>query len=235
MIACDDLLKICDFSVSAEFSIFYEQEYAMAKKNPNIKTRFPIAHCTPLFQCPEMLDEQIDELNVLKHAHKIDVWATGVTLYQITSGELPFKGETMHKIYENIRTGSINLDSKKFPDKNLAHLLSNMLQRKACARWSLKQIRDCEWFRRKHPLVKEELALLNEDVIENEFKSFKMLDYLEKVCEQQDQLQMLLTEMWVILVEKKGCLFLKLFKNKLGIHLKMPKTWLNVALIQIVG
>lgn len=92
MIACDDSLKICDFSVSAEFSLFYEEEYAMAKKDPNLRTRFPISHCTPLYQCPEMLDEQINEMDVLKNAHKIDVWSSGVTLYQLTSGQLPFKG-----------------------------------------------------------------------------------------------------------------------------------------------
>ena len=200
MIACDDLLKICDFSESAEFSLFYEQEYAIAKHNNANrleKTRFPISHCTPLYQCPEMLDEQIDELNVLKHAHKIDVWSSGVTLYQVTCGEMPFKGETMHKIYENIRTSPIHLqllNRQKFPDKNLVHLLSNMLNRNAVARWSLKQIRDSEWFRRKYPLLKEELTLLNEDVIENEFKSFRMLDYLERACE-QDQLEMIVSEM----------------------------------------
>ena len=101
----------------------------------------------------------------------------------------------MHKIYENIRTGSIQLNSQNFPDKHLLHLLSNMLNRNSTARWSIKQIRDCEWFRRKHPLVREELALLSEDVIENEFKSFKMLDFLEKACE-QDQIQMLANDMY---------------------------------------
>ena len=131
LITCDDILKICDFSISAELNLFYEYEYSIAKQkeqqsfnvqeeqedetneydiNPNLLThvntsnrsRFPIIQCTPMFQCPEMLDEQIDELAVLKNAPKIDIWSSGVTLFQLTTGELPFSGQTIHQIFENI-------------------------------------------------------------------------------------------------------------------------------------
>ncbi len=106
LITCDDTLKICDFSISAEMKIFYEHEYLKDKEassggtrvdfdydseteiNPqliennrtsssNNRSRFPILQCTPMFQCPEMLDEDIDELLILKHAPKIDIWSTG--------------------------------------------------------------------------------------------------------------------------------------------------------------
>lgn len=108
LITCDDTLKICDFSISAELNIFYEHEYLKSKENettddnedreydpaidgdvnPQLignnrnssgsnRSRFPIIQCTPMFQCPEMLDENIDELLVLKNAPKIDIWSTG--------------------------------------------------------------------------------------------------------------------------------------------------------------
>ena len=107
LITCDDTLKICDFSISAELKVFYEHEYLKAKAeeennkknnedeydplteiNPQLiannrnstssgRNRFPILQCTPMFQCPEMLDEDIDELMILKNAPKIDIWSTG--------------------------------------------------------------------------------------------------------------------------------------------------------------
>lgn len=101
LITCDDTLKICDFSISAEMKIFYEHEYLKDNENdselnydpeteinPQLidsnrhnsnvnRNRFPIIQCTPMFQCPEMLEEDIDELMILKNAPKIDIWSTG--------------------------------------------------------------------------------------------------------------------------------------------------------------
>lgn len=115
LITCDDVLKLCDFSISAKLSLFCEEEHqqAMSRKNdnedsgddqsggagdgvnPNLLSnqlgatsghRFPIIQCTPMFQCPEMLDEDMDELLILRHATKVDVWSSGITLYQLTTG-----------------------------------------------------------------------------------------------------------------------------------------------------
>lgn len=219
LITCDDILKICDFSISAELNLFYEYEYTLAKQqqqleeqqqqqqdndddndyndyeiNPNLLThvhtgrnRFPIIQCTPMFQCPEMLDEQIDELCVLKNAPKVDIWSSGVTLFQLTTGQLPFSGQTIHQIFENIRTHSNPIQMPAVAglnlDKNLSHLLVNMLNRDPVKRWSIKQIRDSEWFRKKHPIVKEDLALLSPDVIQSEFQTFRMISYLENYCQ----------------------------------------------------
>ncbi len=208
LITCDDILKICDFSISAELNLFFEYEYKNGKQqigeheddkeyeddeiNPNLLThvntgrnRFPIIQCTPMFQCPEMLDEQIDELAVLKNAPKVDIWSSGVTLYQLTTGQLPFTGQTIHQIFENIRTHTtpIQMPANCSLDKNLSHLLINMLNRDPFKRWSIKQIRDSEWFRKKHPIVKEDLALLSADVIQSEFQTFRMISYLENYCQ----------------------------------------------------
>lgn len=113
LITCDNTVKICDFSISAELKIFYEHEYLKEKYNeennlnnnnendydpeteinPQLipssrnggggggnRSRFPIIQCTPIFQCPEMLDEDVDELMILKNAPKIDIWSTGKRL-----------------------------------------------------------------------------------------------------------------------------------------------------------
>lgn len=153
----------------------------LAHNNVN-RNRFPIIQSTPMFQCPEMLEEQIDELQVLKNAPKIDIWSSGVTLYQLTTGKLPFAGNTVHQIFENIRSNSHQIEIP-ISDKNLNYLLVNMLHRDPSRRWSIQQIRDSEWFRKKHPIVKEDLAQLPNDVLQNEFQTFRMLNYLEKLCQ----------------------------------------------------
>lgn len=211
LITCDDVLKLCDFSISTKLSIFCEEEYKMVleKKNDNAEleensqdldaneginpnllsnnasgARFPIIQCTPMFQCPEMLDEDIDEILILRNATKIDVWSTGITLFQLTTGDLPFHGQTLHQIFENIRSPANLVKIPVFIDKNLNKLLIGMLDKSPLTRWSLQQIRDSEWFKKKHPLIREDLALLPAEIFNNECgSSFRMINYLEKYCE----------------------------------------------------
>lgn len=91
--------------------------------------KFPISQCTPMFQCPEMLDEDMDERAVLREAAKVDVWSAGVTLYQLTTGDLPFKGSTIHQIFELIRSPHFAIHMPPFVDRHLAQLLAGMLNR----------------------------------------------------------------------------------------------------------
>jgi serine/threonine-protein kinase 11 len=200
LVTCDDLLKICDFSISAQIDPFCEYNYLHNTNNDNViddnqdyqvnpnllqpgsTNRFPIIQCTPMFQCPEMLMEDMNELMILRNATKIDIWSTGITLYQLTTGQLPFQGTTVHQIFEKIRSKSHQIDIPDYIDKNLNLLLMNMLNRDPLERWSIKQIRDSEWFKRKHPIVQEDLARLPDDVINNESSTFRMINYLEKYC-----------------------------------------------------
>lgn len=49
-------------------------------------------------------------------------------------------------------------------------------------RFGIKEIRDTDWFKRKHPMIREELAPLPADTLDNETSTFRMLNYLDKYC-----------------------------------------------------
>lgn len=216
LLTCDDVLKICDFSISADLGHFPVEDYLAATAaaanansqndldelnksesfsegnnggvNANLlcgsahSSKFPISQCTPMFQCPEMLDENMDEVAILREAPKIDIWSSGVTLYQLTTGDLPFKGSTIHQIFELIRHESNPINMPSFIDRNLAQLLLGMLNRNPIQRFNIKQIRDTDWFKKKHPMIREELAPLPIDALQNETSTYRMLNYLEKYC-----------------------------------------------------
>jgi serine/threonine-protein kinase 11 len=199
LVTCDDTLKICDFSISAEINLFFDYDFSpnddddetnglndILNSNLVVNPRkFPIVQCTPMFQCPEMLAESLNEKQIIYNAAKIDVWSSGVTLYQLTTGKLPFSGQTVHQIYENIRSKSYPIFLPEFLDKNLQKLLRGMLNRDPLERLSLHEIRATEWFKKKHPCVREELAQWPVDVLQNETNTFRMLQFLEKLCENE--------------------------------------------------
>jgi serine/threonine-protein kinase 11 len=36
---------------------------------------------------------------------KLDIWSCGVTLYNFTTGDYPFQGDTVFRLFENISKG----------------------------------------------------------------------------------------------------------------------------------
>ena len=52
---------------------------------------------SPYYIAPEVLNRNYDE--------KCDIWSSGVVLYIMLTGNLPFIGNTTHKLFENIKTG----------------------------------------------------------------------------------------------------------------------------------
>uniref|UniRef100_A0A182VQ76 non-specific serine/threonine protein kinase n=1 Tax=Anopheles minimus TaxID=112268 RepID=A0A182VQ76_9DIPT len=104
----------------------------------------PTDECTtgqgsPAFQPPEIANG-----HEVFSGFKVDIWSTGVTLYNITTGLYPFEGDNIYKLLENI--GKCEWNPPEWLEPRLADLLVNILQADPRKRFTLQQIRHHEWF-----------------------------------------------------------------------------------------
>lgn len=79
---------------------------------------------TPAFQAPEALDDDSDPGEA--DPEKEDVWALGVTLYQLLFLNLPFHGENLYEIVCDIRSRPVEIPQGT--DGEVVRLLEGMLQ-----------------------------------------------------------------------------------------------------------
>lgn len=79
------VLKIADFGVAEALDLF--------APNDTITT----SQGTPAFQPPEIA-QGASEFS----GFKLDIWSTGITLFNFVTGIYPFEGETIFRLFENI-------------------------------------------------------------------------------------------------------------------------------------
>jgi serine/threonine-protein kinase 11 len=70
---------------------------------------------------------------------KLDVWSSGVTLFNITTGQYPFDGDTIFLLFENIARGEFVIPENV--DTSLASLLKGMLHVDQNLRFSIQCIK----------------------------------------------------------------------------------------------
>ena len=116
-----------------------------------------------------------------KYSEKCDVWAAGVILYVLLSGEPPFNGPSDGVIYSKIRQFKFNFPEKRWSkiSNDAKDLLSKMLVPEA-QRLSASQVLEHPWFQlvkdNKIPLEKIKL-----DGNSNFFKEYKESNKLKKI------------------------------------------------------
>lgn len=85
MVLHDGRVKVTDFGI------------ARIADEELVKTQAGVVLATPKFAAPEQLrGEAVDA--------RVDIWATGVLLYQMLSGELPFEGSTFMELANSVFT-----------------------------------------------------------------------------------------------------------------------------------
>ena len=151
-------LKIIDFGLSQEINI-----------NKILSSKVGTAY----YVSPEILQG--------KYSEKCDVWAAGVILYVLLSGEPPFNGPSDGVIYSKIRQFKFNFPEKRWSkiSNDAKDLLSKMLVPEA-QRLSASQVLEHPWFQ----LVKDNKIPLEQiklDGNSNFFKEYKESNKLKKI------------------------------------------------------
>jgi len=121
--------KICDFGVSEMFA-----------KHGDDSTRK--SNGSPAFMAPELCISHPDGI----HAYRSDIWALGCTLYCMVRGQVPFAGESVLELYENIQHKPVEIP--KTLSENLKVLLTRLLEKDPEKRVTLDEIREDPWVTR---------------------------------------------------------------------------------------
>lgn len=152
-------LKISDLGVAEALDRFARDDICYTSQG------------SPAFQPPEIAIG-LDSFS----GFKVDVWSSGVTLYNFTTGKYPFEGDNIYKLFENIGRGEFEVPNDL--DPLLQDLLLGMLRKDPAERFTLKLIREHDWVKKKYSDAEEYSYILpcsNED----EFCSMTVLPYLQ--------------------------------------------------------
>lgn len=126
---------------------------------------------SPAFQPPEIANG-LDSFS----GFKVDVWSSGVTLFNITTGKYPFEGDNIYRLFECIGRGKFELPSDVEP--TLGDLLCGMLHKDPQARLSLQLVRRHDWVRRKPPRLLEYVGIPDRSNGSNPLRSMTVIPYL---------------------------------------------------------
>eukprot|EP00794_Sanderia_malayensis_P007698 gene7698-8535_t len=130
LVSTNDTLKISDFGVAEQLKIFASDDTCYTSQG------------SPAFQPPEIANG-IDKFS----GFKLDIWASGVTLFNFLTGKYPFEGETIYLLFENIGKGDLVLPDEL--DETLKSLLTGMLNKEFAQRFDIEDVRQHLWFRKK--------------------------------------------------------------------------------------
>lgn len=122
----DGTLKISDFGVAEQLDPYSAADLSISSLG------------SPAFQPPEIALGQ-EEFS----AFKVDIWAVGVTLYNMVTGSYPFTGSNLYNLFQNIGAGEFTIPEGV--DQTLADLIRRMLTADPATRCTLTEIRNHPW------------------------------------------------------------------------------------------
>ncbi|XP_053946851.1 serine/threonine-protein kinase stk11 isoform X1 [Anastrepha ludens] len=130
LLSLEQILKISDFGVAEQLDLFAEDDTCTTGQG------------SPAFQPPEIANGHESFAGT-----KVDIWSCGVTLYNICTGQYPFEGDNIYRLFENIGRGQWEAPDWLYKvDVQLAGLILGMLQADPAKRYSIQQIRCDPWF-----------------------------------------------------------------------------------------
>ncbi|XP_061390098.1 serine/threonine-protein kinase stk11 [Musca vetustissima] len=130
LLTLDETLKISDFGVAEQLELFAPDDTCTTGQG------------SPAFQPPEIANG-LESFS----GTKVDIWSSGVTLYNLCTGKYPFDGDNIYRLLESIGRGQWEAPDWLYKlDEKLAVLILGMLQDNPEKRYSIQQIRQDPWF-----------------------------------------------------------------------------------------
>ncbi|KFM78644.1 Serine/threonine-protein kinase stk11, partial [Stegodyphus mimosarum] len=133
-------LKISDLGVAEALDMYVQVDTCRTSQG------------SPAFQPPEIANGA-----EVFSGFKVDIWSSGVTLYNITTGKYPFEGDSIYKLYENI--GKCEITVPEELDESLRDLLQGMLQKEPDLRMSLREVQFHRWVKQHPPVLSESVPI----------------------------------------------------------------------------
>lgn len=133
LLTLDQTLKITDFGVAEALDMFSQEDICYTGQG------------SPAFQPPEIANgaEQFS-------GTKVDIWSSGVTLYNMTTGRYPFEGDNVYRLLEAISRGP-PAPPPASVGPALSALLVHMLNRDPTLRPTVHEIRRHAWVQATPP------------------------------------------------------------------------------------
>ncbi|XP_060528996.1 serine/threonine-protein kinase STK11 isoform X2 [Cylas formicarius] len=157
LLTLEQVLKISDFGVAETIDLFAKDDTCF------------IGQGSPAFQPPEIANGA-----EFFPGFKVDIWSSGVTLFNLVTGKYPFEGDNIYRLFENIGRGEFTIPGEI--EDPLRHLLFEMLKKDPQERYTLQQIRQHPWFIRKPPTIGYEVPI--PPLKNDEWHNMTVLPYL---------------------------------------------------------
>merc|ERR1719499_98535 len=152
LIGDDGILKLGDFGLS-HFMIQGQSSRVFDEKDG-----------TPAFQAPECLMEAEDHRFSL---YPTDIWALGVTLYQVKYGYLPFFSKKEEKLMEKIKNEPVNIPTSE-SDWDFIDLVHALLEKDPTKRITVEQLCVHLWITDRGRLEEISFDFISTNVTESE-------------------------------------------------------------------
>ncbi|RVE54371.1 hypothetical protein evm_000856 [Chilo suppressalis] len=160
LLTLDQTLKITDFGVAEALDMFSPEDTCYTGQG------------SPAFQPPEIANgaEQFS-------GTKVDIWSSGVTLYNMTTGRYPFEGDNVYRLLEAIGRGEPAPPPSSLGPA-LGALLSHMLKRDPTLRPTVQEIRRHAWVQATPPLESGERMVMPRSRRSDELHTSTVIPYL---------------------------------------------------------
>lgn len=161
LLTIGDTLIITDFGVAEQLDMFLYDDKCTTSQG------------SPAFQPPEIANGD-------NHfsGFKLDLWACGVTLFNITTGLYPFESDNIYKLFEIIGKGEFEIP--KFIESSLKILIKGLLAKDYGERFSIQDVRLSQWFRQKHFQYEPKVKLpLDENQEHDADRNLTVFQYLQ--------------------------------------------------------